>query len=482
MSDHQEWLSGELSRWTREGLIHPSEAEAIWERYKRRPMGLSWTVPLFAAASSSLLLGLAFIGAEFWSEFSQDERFSLALVPLVVSLLLAAMVLLADGKKENAREAAEEILRDSRGGNEVEMPAPLPPETIAVIPPAEKAAPAAKKPVREERVPLFIREGVGLFHGLAVTASLWMVHDSFMLNGDLYPLFAFAALASLFMTYVLRSAGLGLLFSANTAVMVWLAPDGGWPDAAAWLLLAAALPFFFVLVKGKRERGGIAFAWGWMAAVLAATFCTASDEVWQVLFFSVAASLTWLVGTALRSYGWIGSAFRVFGGAAVFGVLLAGSMGRTWQAASGSIFLWGLLLVFLLADGAVLFRIAQKKEWLGVLAGLTPFAMTAAGLLALWDTSGGLSAVIVSCYTALLSAAVIARGFGKRRAWQMLAGLLLLFADGAVRLVDSTLSFGQRGIFFLAVGMLLAAFSLLSFGIGRRKKRADRPETKEDAL
>ncbi|WP_223121805.1 hypothetical protein, partial [Salmonella sp. S064_01380] len=93
--------------------------------------------------------------------------------------------------------------------------------------------------------------------------------------------------------------------------------------------------------------------------------------LWQTLFFSLAASLTWMAGGAFRSYGLGASALRFFGGIAVFAVLLEGSYGAVWANISGSYSLWILFLLFLAVDAVLLFRMAMKKEWLSVLAGLT---------------------------------------------------------------------------------------------------------------
>lgn len=201
-----------------------------------------------------------------------------------------------------------------------------------------------------------------------------MTYDTFRLSDDLYLLLGGAACCLLVMLYVLRSAGLGIILSADAAAMAWLAPVEGWPDAAAWVLLAASFPFFLFLVGSRRETGGIAFAWGWIAAVLTLTFFTAAGRMWQIVFFSVAASLTWLGGELLRDYGWLGTAFRFFGGTAVFGALLAAAFGSAWQGASGGWLLWTIFGVFLLADAALLLRTARRREWLGTAAGLTPLS------------------------------------------------------------------------------------------------------------
>ena len=441
MDSHGQWLKSELPEWQAEGLVTEEAAEALAERYEGP--AFSWTGPLFAAAAFCFAAGLAFTGAGLWGALPQDERFVLAAAPLLLSILAAAVFLLADGAARRVRRHGEEGEEMPRRG-----------------------------------LPVFLREGVGIFHGIAATAAVWMVHDSFLLDPDLSGLLAAVSLCLLVMLYLLRSAGLGVIFAADAALAAWVAPSG-WIDGASWALLAAGFPFFFILIGGKRQEAGIAYAWGWIASVLTLTFCTASAQMWQVVFFAIAASLTWLVGSVLRPYGWIGTAFRFLGGAAVFGALFTAGFGAAWRGADGSWLLWALLVLFLLADGALLLRAAGRKEWLSTAAGITPFVMAAAALLALWDESGVSSAVVVSCFMVFLAAAVIARGIQKGRNWQIGSGLLLLLADGAVRLWDSSLTFGQRGAFFLVAGAAAAALCVLLRPARRKRRRAARSEIEE---
>lgn len=446
MGEQHAWLKERLKEWQAEGLLAPGEAEAIWERERRRRQRFSWTVPLFVIACLCLLAGIAFTGAGFWAHLSQDGRFYLSVLPAVLSLVLAALLLWSDITHNTT------LLDQLPGRGE-----------------------AGSSPV-----PLFAREGVGIFHGLAVTAACWMVHDSFLMDGDLYHLAGWSALFLLGMLYITRSAGLGVIFVADAAFFAWSAPAGGWPDAGSWALVFGGLPFFFFLVKENREKGGILYAWAWMAALLVLTYCTAVDRMWQMMFFSVAASLTWLFGASLRQLGWIGAAFRFFGGAAVVGTLFVSAFGSIWQTASGNWFLWALLLLFLGADGVLISRLSNKKDWLSTVAGATPFVMAAGGLAALWDRSGAVSAVLLSIFILVLAAALMARGLQMGRSWQMGAGLFLLAGDGVIRLSDAALTYGERGVFFLLVGLLAAFLTGAVYFASARKKRKAPPAEGEE--
>lgn len=448
MDQHHVWLKEKLKDWQADGLIEPAAAEAIWENERHKQERFSWTVPLFVIASICLLSGIGFTGAGFWSHLSQDGRFYLAVAPVVVSLLLSGLLLWSDLLNGAT-------LLDRMPGTEAGGTSP---------------------------VPLFAREGLGIFHGLSVTAACWMVHDSFMLNADLYDLAGWSSVFLLVMLYITRSSGLGMIFAADAAFFAWSAPAGGWPDAASWLLVFAGLPFFFFLVKENREKGGILYAWAWMAALLVLTYCTAVDRMWQMMFFSVAASLTWLFGASLRSFGWIGTAFRFFGGAAVVGTLFVSAFGSVWQTSTGNWFLWALFILFLGADGVLISRIAVKKDWLSTVAGATPFVMAVGGLLALWDRSGATSAVLLSIFLLVMAAALMARGIQMSRNWQMGAGLFLLAGDGVIRISDAALTYGQRGAFFLLAGILAALLTgaVYASGLHKRSKKTEAGEGGDD--
>lgn len=140
-----------------------------------------------------------------------------------------------------------------------------------------------------------------------------------------------------------------------------------------------------------------------------------------------------------------------------------------WADISGSYALWFIFLLFLAADGALLFRMALKKEWLSVLAGLTPFVMGLSAIVSIFETSGALPAIIVSVYTGILAGGVIIRGLLTDRAVQSWAGVFLLAGDGAIRVIDSALTFAQRGFFFLGIGLLAAVICYFLYLPSRKK-------------
>lgn len=114
----------------------------------------------------------------------------------------------------------------------------------------------------------------------------------------------------------------------------------------------------------------------------------------------------------LSSWGAAAEALRLFGGAAVFGVLLEGSWSSVWTGISGNWTLWILFFVILAIDAVLLTRMGIKRDRLAALGGLTPFIMLVAASLAVFETTGVSSAIFVSIFAAFLPWQLSGEGTG----------------------------------------------------------------------
>lgn len=484
---HYHWLSHEVSRWIQETIISREEGQKILSLYKKEDHLSFSGEAFFVLAFICLVAGAAFAGAGFWNELTQDERFMLALVPLVISLLMEAAVLIFDRKMPDEpvlKEGPHTVhlqpnsfdygtISDSSLGDEMSAALGAKAESLAKA--SMEAAPVSSG-TYHHRVPVAVREAVGTFHGIMLLGALWMVNDSFWLSPDLYPLALAAAVFLLIMMYVSRSAGLGIVYMVSCVGLYALSPVRGWQDGASWTGMILAIPFLASMLVERRQKAVVFFSWIWALGVLFLIFRSTENLLWQTMFFSLAAALTWMAGGVLRSYGAGALALRFFGGIAVVAALLEGSLGHVWQGAFGGWLLWLLFLVFLALDAVLLIRMGFKKEWLSILAGLTPFIMMGAALISLFDASGGTSATLVSLYSVVLALGIIGRGYQTGRVYERWCGIALLFAAGIMRIVDSTLTFGQRGLFFLCIGLLAtAACVLISLpGLVKRQRRKRR--------
>lgn len=477
---HRRWLKLEASQWVKDGIITEETEKTLAARYKKRDF-TGYKELFFVLALVCILGGLFFLGAGLWESLTQDERFALALGPLVLSFLFFLATVLLDRRIPDqpvrkrvsiSGPMAEEAFSGNGMSDSSVTKAQADrigrkAQVLGILSGETRMVPSG---TYHHSIPAFVREAAATIHGLCLLGAFWMVGDSFKLTNDLYTGLAYAAFLLLILAHVSSSAGLSILYMASAVGVFYTAPAGGWPVWVSWIYMILALHLLVDMLREHRDRSVICFSWFWAAGMLLLIFWSAGALLWQTLFFSLLAALTWMAGGIFRSYGLAAEALRFFGGIAVFAVLLEGSYGSVWADISGSYALWILFLLFLLADGVLLFRIALRKEWLSMLAGLTPFVMAGAAVTAIFETTGALPAMIISVYCAVLAAGVIARGLQTDRALQRLSGMGLLAADGIIRVIDSTLTLAQRGTFFLVVGAAAALIAFLLYRPSGRKK------------
>lgn len=476
---NRHWLKEEVPQWVKEEIITPEAGKKLLSLYKKEDPIL-YKEAFFMLSVVCLIGGLFLLGAGLWEGLSQDERFMLALTPLLISFALMVLVVFVDKEIPDEPIEVDALSEVSLSDDMLSYGSPSDSEKGA-----EQASDLGKRAqmlsalwgkkkkvspgTYHHKVPVTIREAAAIFHGLCLLGAFWMVSDSFMLSSDVYQGLALISALLFFMTWITRSAGMGILYMIAGVGTFYTSPYEGWPEVWAWIAMLLALAMLGRMLHERRDQAVVCFSWVWAVGILLLIFWSAGDMMWQTLFFSLAASLTWMAGSAFRSYGMGAAALRFFGGIAVFAVLLEGSYGSVWANTSGSYGLWILFFFFLVADVYLLFRMAMKKEWLSVLAGFTPFLMAIAALIAIFETSGALPAIIISVYCAILAIAVIARGVQTDRRAQRWGGLLLLLGDGAIRVLDSALTFGERGAFFLAAGLVTGVISYILYLPTKRK-------------
>lgn len=472
---HFKWLKKEIPRWVKEEIITREAGDSLISLYRNEEHH-SHGEGLFVLAAVCFLTGLIFVCAGIWNSLSQDEQFMMALVPLVLSILIIAGILWQDRFVMDRDPAENDRLKVSESAAET-----LSGETGETVSSAngiseygfENGTAAGKEENDQSfllpsvsyrhRVPDVIREAAGVFHGVAVLCAVWMVNESFKLSGDWFILAAVSCVFLLLMSWAFPTAGLGMVYMASSVLVYRLSPYRGWPEAVAWIFLVLALPLLVRLLGERRHKAVVCYSWFWAVCVLILIYWTASNLLWQTMFFALAAALTWMAGSMLASWGAAAEALRIFGGVAVFSVLLEGSWSSVWTGVSGNWILWVLFFVILAIDAVLLTRMGVKRNRLAALGGLTPFVMLVAASLAVFETTGVSSAIFVSVFTAFLAVAVIGKGYRSDSNLLKWIGGCLLIAAGAVRVLDAALSFGQRGIFFLIIGAVAIIVCCLTF-------------------
>lgn len=474
---HFKWLKKEIPRWVEEEIITRDAGDALISKYKNEERH-SHGEGLFVLAAVCFLTGLIFVCAGVWNGLSQDEQFIMALSPLVLSILIMMIILWQDRpsltgpltsrvrvkKVSAAMETEEKNLPFESGGLGAEGNISSDEsEKRQDEEPEDNFSPLIPHLPYHHRVPDVIREAAGVFHGVAFLCAMWMVNESFKLSGDWFILAAVSCVFLLAMSWAFPTAGLGMVYMAASLLVYRLSPYRGWPEMASWVFLILALPLLVRLLGERRHKAVVCYSWFWAVCVLTLIYWTASNLLWQTMFFALAAALTWMAGSMLSSWGAAAEALRLFGGAAVFGVLLEGSWSPVWAGISGNWTLWILFFVILAIDAVLLTRMSGRRDWLAILGGLTPFVMLVAASLAIFETTGASSAIVVSVFTAFLAMAVIGKGYQSASNLLKWIGVWLLMAAGAMRVLDASLSFGQRGIFFLVVGGIAIVVCCLTF-------------------
>lgn len=448
--EHRQWLMKELETWVDSGLVTAETARELRGRYRRDAFRVPVKTPLFFAAGFGILIGIFLLGASLWNHLSQDSRFFLAMAPALVTLAAAAGFIAWEKKAVSPMTRA---IRNRKSDIEESL-----------FPEMEEEE--EKETART--VSHTIRETVCTLHGLAAVLSLWLVRDTYRLDTDVFMWSAAFAAVLLLMAYITKSAGLGIVSVGLCCLTAWNGAHEGWPVLAAWTLMALALPHLFFLILSEREDPATIYAWGWTAGALLLAYITGIAVMWQVLFFTTAASLTWLFGAGMKRGSRVGELFRFLGSISVALALLGDLYTGTWRNPDGNIFLWVLFGGFLIANGYLLRTALRKKEWLACFSGLSPYAAALAALVALWEGSGVASAMLMTLYALTLGVFLLISGFHTGRRRQIILGVLILGSGALIRLVDSTLSLAQRGIYFLFLGLAAALFCYAVSAAGKK--------------
>lgn len=294
---HFKWLKKEIPRWVKEEIITREAGDSLISLYRNEERH-SHGEGLFVLAAVCFLTGLIFICAGVWNGLSQDEQFMMALVPLVLSILIIAAILWQDRpvmdripaesvRLEEAENTAELLSGETGGtvsaGSGIE-------ENTAAGNKGKDLSSFLPSVSYRHRVPDVIREAAGVFHGVSVLCAVWMVNESFKLSGDWFVLAAVSCVFLLLMSWAFPTAGLGMVYMASSVLVYRLSPYRGWPEAAAWVFLVLALPLLVRLLGERRHKAVVCYSWFWAVCVLLLIYWTASNLLWQTMFFALAAA------------------------------------------------------------------------------------------------------------------------------------------------------------------------------------------------
>lgn len=443
LMSNKKWLKGEVKKWVKEDIITQETGSTILSRYHEEVH--SYKDVFFIMAAIALLGGLFAIGASVWSQLSRGEQLMAALTPLVLSVILLILVVLFDKKIPLYQHWNQMVKGENRlvKGNFTEKVPGLEGESEEVI--------------SSYKIPFYIREIICAFHGGSLLLAVYLIQDAFFVAGTLPLLCILCAVVLLILMYLMESVSLGTLCVVATVAASQSIDAGGWIHMTSWVLMIASIPFLFSFMKSDRQYGLIILSWVWAIGILF-LISGITNMVWKMMFLVEAAAFTWLIGSSIRSHIIAGNAIRALGSVGLFSVLLVSSWGELWndsvEVAQGWM-LWTFFIGLLICELYFIITTLKLSEWLSVVAGVTPIAMLLAAVLSLWDVSGASSAIVISSSAGILACSVILRGIQTRRSWQSILGFIVLFMIGVLRMVDSTLSLSQRGIYAIIIGLFM---------------------------
>lgn len=451
--NHRRWLGKEVSKWIDEKIINKDTGDIILSRYKKEYR--QWQGEAFGfLAFICVIFGIGFILSGYWTALTQNQRFQASMLLPVVSAIMMIAVVIFDKKIPVEDEP-------SQSANDVEV-SEEDDEVVAV---------SSRKRNFRHRIASEIKEFVYTFHALSLVACAFLVMDSFKMNDDYYFIYSAAATFLLLLSYVTSSAGAAIVSAISVVTGAALSVYSTWTELLAWFYLILYLPFMVKLLIEKKHKSVIAFAWVWTLCILFLIFKSVNNLFWQVMFLSLASTLTWMTGGILHKQNYVSQSLKILGAISVFAVLLQSGFGNVWQNVSGDWILWILYVLFLCIDAFLVFRMFIYREGMAFLAGFTPFCMFISAVCANFVQNGSLSVICISVYSMVLAFALLWKGWKSGNILKRWIGFCIILAISAVRIIDSSFSMVDRGIFFIIIGIAAAVICAIFIKIATVKRK-----------
>jgi uncharacterized membrane protein len=405
---HRQWLAGELPELLSKGVLNQDASESLTRHYSLDDLavkheGLSKMTIILAAVGGLLIGGgIIMIFAHNWDQMGRGARMLLALLPLVISQVLAVLALF----------------------------------------PKERGT--------------AWREATAAFMFCAVPASIALVGQTYHISNDFQAFQTLWFLLVLPFVYLLRAKLAAILMMMLAA---WMA---GLHQGDYWLCAAAMLPFHFLLEPYGRNRANNTIGWLFALAIafsilLKIADVSGSQSIAFLVLVSGAASVYFLGSFTEPKNGFWHRPFSNIGAVSVALILLTytfqdlwkynkSDIGLTFESLFSSI---SLLSVFAVIGLILAFR--SKRPDLMPLSIAVVFCLA----LALMPVS------TLQPWLFAFAANIVALGLGVWYLWlginehstsRMNFGLLLIMNLILMRFFDQDFSFIIKGIAFIIMG------------------------------
>lgn len=432
---HRQWLIKELPILESEGVVAPETARGIASYYSEKTQsGMHWAIAAFAMLGSLLMgAGIILLFAHNWDGLGRPTRAVLSFCPLAIGSALSVVALV------------------KRGG-------------------------------------VALRESAGLFHSLAVGASIALIGQTYHLPSDTPAFLLTWALLIMPLVFLLRSTG---------ALLIYLGLVCGWSGAAQetygqaagfWLLIVPPVVRTTRLIRTERHAPGTVLS---LCGILFA-LCISLGMVLErtvpglwIVAYSALLSGAGLLGMHLyrESDGW-GNPLKAFGlvGMAVLTYIFTwpemwDEVGWSYQRVGQGFQWWGawfdvtvtlvLLAGWLVAALKAFRRDSLETIVLSVFPILGVVCFVAESIMSNADT---LNALVFNGFMLFLGVLYIVLGCRNTKLRQLNGGMAVLSVLLVTRFFDSGFGFLARGIVFIVLG---GCFLTANLVMARRKKQLE---------
>lgn len=433
------WLLGELKDLVKRQVVSPETSGDLESYYKpkalaeeqadRGRMYLYMTSLLAGLAALLIGGGMILIFNHNWDDFSREIRAAIAILPAAIGLGLAAWVLACD-KSRSWREFA------------------------------------------------------GIWLMLSAFSSLGIIAQTYHLGGKFSTFMMVVTLMTLFVPVLLRSLGANILqlicfiswvIAANIH-RIWGETPGNYHDIFICIGLPLALiPYYVSTFANKsvweRRFDSIALVISsyFLIPMLLNNFIEKQPRIFFLLLFT-AACIQLLIGRWIKLHGdsRVAKPWHVGGWFGIAGISIILSEQITGCVRPGNPFSWWLLPV----TGLVLYSIWRlfQKRWFEGLVGLLPILVFCAMLYnngenhhQSWDSPalfnpGPLFMTLAFTLFSIVGATI---GYLKRDGGIFTGSMIVLLLAITVRFFDGEYSALNRGLVFLAAGVVVLIINLL---------------------
>lgn len=432
---HRLWLMGELPALEQAGVLPPETSDRLRAYYAANARGgLHWAVVAFAVLGALLIgSGIILLFAHNWDTFTRPMRTVLSACPLALGAALSAAALLRNGGTA-------------------------------------------------------WREGAGLFHALAVGASIALIGQTYHLHSDLPGFLLTWALLVLPLPFLLRATGPCLLYLALVCGWSAAAQDRYGQAAAFWPLLLPALAWQARLFLADRNSAQANVAFAGLFTALCVGMGLALERTVPGLWVIAYAAL--LSGSALFGFAFYGERSGWNNLPKTLGVIgltvlayiftwpdMWHELGWHHLRHEEAYRLWGIwtdgaVALSLLAAWAVCAVRACRRPSVETLtmAALPVLATASFALNSLKGAFESLNALAYDAFLFYLGVFYIVLGCRNTKLRQLNGGMAIVSVLLITRFFDTHFDYLARGLAFIAIGTVFLTVNIV---VARRKRRQE---------